>query len=93
MLWPLEDGPEIEVGYHLAQFAWGKGFATEAARATIEHGFRVLDLDQLVSVVFPENFASQRVLEKSGMTYRGMRQTFGFELMYYTINRQLTTND
>jgi RimJ/RimL family protein N-acetyltransferase len=87
MLWPLEDGPEVEVGYHFGQFAWGKGYATEAARGTIEHGFRVLALDQLARVVFPENPASQRVLEKAGMTYRGMRETFGFNLRYYTIDR------
>ena len=93
MLWPLEEGPEVEVGYHFGQSSWGKGYATEATRATIQHGFRVLDCDQLVAVVFPENPASQRVLEKSGMTYRGMRTTFGFELMYYTIDRQLTTLD
>jgi RimJ/RimL family protein N-acetyltransferase len=93
MLWPLENGPEVEVGYHFAQSAWGKGYATEATRATIDHGFRVLDRDQLVAVVFPENPASQRVLEKAGMTYRGMRETFGFDLMYYTIDRQLTARD
>jgi RimJ/RimL family protein N-acetyltransferase len=93
MLWPLEEGPEVEVGYHFAQSSWGKGYATEATRATIVHGFRVLDLDQLVAVVFPENPASQRVLEKAGMTYQGIRKTFGFDLMYYTIARQLTTDD
>jgi RimJ/RimL family protein N-acetyltransferase len=87
MLWPLEDGPEIEVGYHFGKFAWGKGYATEAARAVIEHGFRVLDVDYLVGVVFPENPASQRVLEKVGMTYRGMREIFGFNLMHYKIDR------
>ena len=87
MLWPLEDGPEIEVGYHFGQFAWGKGYATEATRGAIEHGFQVLDVDHLVGVVFPENPASQRVLEKAGMTYRGMRETFGFHLMHYEIDR------
>lgn len=87
MLWPLEDGPEIEVAYHFGQSAWGQGYATEAARATIEHGFRVLDLDTLVGLVFSENPASQRVLEKAGMTYHGMRKAFGFDLRYYTIDR------
>ena len=51
-------------------------------------GFRVLDLDSLVGVVFPENPASQRVLEKAGLTYRGPRRTFGFELMCYAIGRE-----
>jgi ribosomal-protein-alanine N-acetyltransferase len=81
----LEDGPEIELGYHLGQFAWGHGYATEIARGAIQYGFETLELPQMCGVVFPENLASQRVLEKAGMTYRGMRVTFGFDLMHYTI--------
>jgi RimJ/RimL family protein N-acetyltransferase len=87
LLLPLEGGPEVEVGYHLGRFAWGQGYATEIARGAIRHGFAVLDIDQLCGVVFPENVASQRVLEKAGMIYRGMRPTFGYDLMYYTIDR------
>jgi RimJ/RimL family protein N-acetyltransferase len=87
LLLPLEGGPEIEVGYHFGRFAWGQGYATEAVRATIRYGFSSLEVDQLSAVVFPENVASQRVLEKAGMTYRGMRPTFGFDLMYFTIDR------
>ena len=87
LLAPLEEGPEVEVGYHLGQFAWGHGYATEIARGAIRYGLDVLGLPKLCGVVFPENLASQRVLGKAGMTYRGMRMTFGFNLMYFTIAR------
>ena len=79
-------GPEVEVGYHFGQFAWGKGYATEVTRGAIRHGFDELGLSTMCGVVFQENVASQRVLEKAGMTYRGLRSVFGFDgVMYYTI--------
>jgi RimJ/RimL family protein N-acetyltransferase len=88
LLSPLEDGPEVEVGYHFGQFAWGKGYATEVTRGAIRYGFDILGLPSICGVVFQENVASQRVLEKAGMTYRGLRTVFGFDgVMYYTIDR------
>ena len=88
LLFPLENGSEVEVGYHFGRFAWGNGYATEVTRGAIRYGFDVLDLPSLCGVVFPENVASRRVLEKAGMTYRGLRSVFGFEsVMYYTIDR------
>lgn len=88
LLGPLADGPEVEVGYHFGTFAWGQGYATEVTRAAIRYGFDVLGLPQICGVVFAENIASQRVLEKAGLTFRGLRSVFGFDgVMYYTIER------
>jgi len=88
LLSPLEDGPEVEVGYHFGTFAWGKGYATEVTRGAIRYGFEILGLPQISAVVFSENVASQRVLEKAGMTYRGLRSIFGFDgVMSYSIDR------
>jgi ribosomal-protein-alanine N-acetyltransferase len=84
---PLESGPEIEVGYYFGKRYWGFGYATEITRAAIRYGFGVGALNQICGVVFPENIASQRVLEKAGMTYQGQRHTFGFDMRYYTISR------
>ena len=64
MLKPLEEGPEIEVGYHLARWAWGRGFATEGARALLAHGFDTVGLSRIVAVVDPENHGSLRVIER-----------------------------
>lgn len=84
---PLEDGPEIEIGYMFGKDHWGNGYATEICTAGAAWAFAHLPIEHLVGVVFPENIASQKVLTKSGMTYRGMRFTFGKDMQYYTITR------
>jgi ribosomal-protein-alanine N-acetyltransferase len=59
---------EIEIGYHVRRDLWGQGFAPEAARACRDHGFATLGVDRLISLIRPENLASRRVAEKTGMT-------------------------
>jgi RimJ/RimL family protein N-acetyltransferase len=83
----LDDGPEIEVGYHLARPAWGKGYATEAARACLRHGFDRLGLPRIVAVVDPLNHASQRVIEKIGLKFERMGRYYNKELRYYAAQR------
>jgi RimJ/RimL family protein N-acetyltransferase len=59
--------PCVEVGWRLARSAWGKGYATEAARASVAHGFGPLGLDEIVAMVVPANERSQGVMRKLGM--------------------------
>jgi ribosomal-protein-alanine N-acetyltransferase len=59
---------EIEIGYHTRRDLWGRGYATEAARACREYGFANLTVDSLISLIRPENLPSRRVAEKIGMT-------------------------
>jgi RimJ/RimL family protein N-acetyltransferase len=73
----LEAGPEIELGYTLARAAWGRGYATEAARAVLRWGFAGLTLRRIVAVADPANAASLHVLDKLGMTRRGLRECYG----------------
>src|SRR5688572_7247933 len=49
----LAGAPEIEIGYRLKPAYWGRGLATEAARAVVDHAFRVLCLARLVAVIDP----------------------------------------
>lgn len=56
-----------ELGYRLYPAFWGRGFATEGARALIESAFRRLPLDRIVATVMADNTGSWRVLEKCGM--------------------------
>ena len=79
----LDDTPEIEVAYGLARAYWGKGYATEAALASLRFGFDELKLKRIVAVVNPENIPSQRVLEKLGMTYMKMAHHYEADLMCY----------
>jgi [ribosomal protein S5]-alanine N-acetyltransferase len=69
-------GPEIEVAYHLARDAWGKGYATEAAAACVRYGFDELGMSRIIGLTFPANVASQRVLEKIGMKRLGLTSRF-----------------
>ena len=50
----------VEVGWRLARAHWGKGYATEAARAWLGHGFGTLGLAEIVAFTVPANLASRR---------------------------------
>jgi RimJ/RimL family protein N-acetyltransferase len=60
--------PCVEVGWRLARSAWGNGYATEAARASVVDGFERVGLRETVSFTVPENTRSRRVMERLGMT-------------------------
>lgn len=66
-----EDGPEV--GYWLGVAYWGRGFATEAVRAVIDHAFGDLEHEALISGARVNNPASRRVLEKCGFQWTGVR--------------------
>jgi RimJ/RimL family protein N-acetyltransferase len=61
--------PCVEIGWRLAADHWGRGYATEGARAALSFGFRALKLDEIVSFTVPGNLRSRRVMERIGMTY------------------------
>jgi RimJ/RimL family protein N-acetyltransferase len=61
--------PCLEVGWRLAYEHWGKGYATETAKAAVNFGFVDLRLDQIVSFTVPGNLRSRRVMERLGMTH------------------------
>lgn len=59
--------PAVEVGWRLARAHWGKGLATEAARASLAFGFDVVGLAEVVSFTSPWNEPSQAVMRRLGM--------------------------
>jgi RimJ/RimL family protein N-acetyltransferase len=63
--------PCVEIGWRLAAAQWHQGFATEAARAALEFGFRTLALDEIVSFTAVSNRPSRAVMERLGMVDRG----------------------
>lgn len=67
---PFEPGA-FELGFHLRPAFWGRGLATEAARAAIAYAFPELDAALLIAGHHPQNQASRRVLEKLGFSYIG----------------------
>ncbi len=66
---PAHFTPCVEVGWRLARAHWGRGYATEAARAAVRYGFETLRLDQLVAFTVPGNRRSRAVMERLGMTH------------------------
>jgi RimJ/RimL family protein N-acetyltransferase len=61
--------PAVEVGWRLAKGYWGRGFASEGARAAIADGFDRLGLEEIVSFTSPANVRSVRVMARLGMTH------------------------
>ncbi len=74
-----EENGETHIGYWVGVPFWARGFATEMARAVIDHGFAVTDNARLWGNCRIVNPASRRVLEKCGFQYRGetMRPSLG----------------
>ncbi|KGM12408.1 GNAT family acetyltransferase [Cellulomonas bogoriensis 69B4 = DSM 16987] len=61
--------PCVEVGWRLARWAWGSGYATEAARAALHVAFTDLHLDEVVSFTARSNTRSTAVMRRLGMTH------------------------
>jgi ribosomal-protein-alanine N-acetyltransferase len=62
---------EADIGFELAPEYWGRGYATEAARAIVDFGFRELRLHRISSWCIADNAASARVLERVGLRREG----------------------
>ncbi|WP_459248901.1 GNAT family N-acetyltransferase [Streptomyces youssoufiensis] len=70
-LQPPADGSvtDVELGYRLKASAWGRGLATEGARALIDKGFAELGVQRVWAETMAVNTASRRVMEKAGLRY------------------------
>lgn len=66
--WDAPFMPCVEIGWRFAFEFWGKGYATEAANASLDAGFNQLGLKEIVSFTSPLNVRSIRVMERIGMT-------------------------
>jgi ribosomal-protein-alanine N-acetyltransferase len=80
---PQIDG--VDLGFRFIPAYWGKGLATEAAQASVRHGFEQLNLDEIIGLSEPENHGSIRVLEKVGMQFTGVVTLFGLTMRRYVI--------
>ena len=68
------DHRRAELGYWIGVEFWGKGYATEAARAVLDYGFRGLSLYRIYASCYTDNQSSGRVLQKIGMQYEGCQR-------------------
>lgn len=79
----LPDTNETEVGYLLSRIFWGKGYATEAASASVQFGKNNARLSEIIGLTDPLNTASQQVLKKSGLTFTRKQVYFGVEMFRF----------
>ena len=83
----VEGSKEIEVGYLFVRRFWGRGMATEAARASRDFGFGRLGLGRLVSLKNPQNTPSRKVAERIGMRLEKELEWRGRPTCVYSIAR------
>ena len=72
---PNDDHGEVEIGWHLHPDSWGRGYASEAARAVLAHGFAA-GLPEIIAVSHTDNDASVAVMRRIGMTDQGVVETW-----------------
>jgi RimJ/RimL family protein N-acetyltransferase len=86
-LWQPDGWPGLEVGWALDRDAWGHGYATEAGRAAINYAFEVLQVDEVISLIRPENTGSIRVAERLGERYQRDVELLGETARVYSTRR------
>ena len=80
-----EGWPGVELSWTLARHFWGRGLATEAARACLQHGFSKFGLTHVISLIHPENRRSISVAERLGESKEGSTEIFGKTSLIYGI--------
>jgi len=82
-LQPLPDTDEIEIGWWLARACWGRGLATEAARAALCDARQRAGLGRIVSIAQPANTASVNIMRKLGMHFERTLDRRGIAVVMY----------
>ena len=72
--WESEFTPCIDLGWRLKRSAWGKGYATEGAKASLEAAFSKFGLKEVLAFATDTNISSENVMKKIGMQYAGIVQ-------------------
>jgi RimJ/RimL family protein N-acetyltransferase len=82
-LWRPEGWPGLEVGWTLRREFWGRGYATEAGRAALDHAVTTLKQTYIISLIRPENARSIAVACRLGMIHKGQTDLRGHLVEVY----------
>ena len=83
-----DDNYYVDIGFRLFRKDWGNGYATEAARKSIDLGFNQFGLNEIIGRTAKANVRSVRILEKLGMTFFKKDESDGIvDAMYYRIKK------
>ena len=77
----------MEIDFILDRSVWGKGYATEVGKASVQFGINKLKLKSIIGIVHPENIGSQRVLQKLKMAFVEEAEYFGMACYKYEWKR------
>jgi RimJ/RimL family protein N-acetyltransferase len=86
--WQPEGWIDFEVGWALRRTYWGKGYAIEAAQASVQYAFEHLNRTHVISLIDPENRRSIRVAEQLGEALAGTTEPFNKGALIYKLDRQ-----
>ncbi|MEP6900148.1 MAG: GNAT family N-acetyltransferase [Actinomycetota bacterium] len=81
----LDNTEIVEIYYGFFKMHWGKGFATEAARALLRFGFEQVKLSRIAAVTHPENIQSQKVLQKIGFKNGKLTEFYNVKAVYFEL--------
>jgi RimJ/RimL family protein N-acetyltransferase len=87
-LWQPEGWPGVEVGWMFARSAWGRGYATEAARAAINWAWANLGCERLISLIADENEQSIHVAQRLGMSPVDRHKHHSLQVTVYELRKQ-----
>jgi len=77
----------VDLGFRIFQDQWGKGYATEASKLSLDYGFQLLGLESVVGRADVRNEASIRVLEKLGMKEKGRAKEHGADIIIMDVDK------
>ncbi|MGB0884286.1 MAG: GNAT family N-acetyltransferase [Flavobacteriales bacterium] len=84
----LNEEHQVDLGFRFFQNEWGKGYATESAKAALDFGFKQLNIQEIIGRAAIENTASIKVLEKIGMRFWKYDSCEGIEdSVYFKITK------
>ena len=79
---------DMEINYHLNKKFWGKEYATEIVQSLLQWGFEHLSIPKIVATSYPENIASQKVLQKNGFVFKFTKRLPNeLEIRWYEIEK------
>lgn len=84
----MNEEKQVDLGFRFFQKEWGKGYATEAATASLEIGFNHFQIEEIIGRASIDNVPSIKVLEKIGMRFWKKDSCKGIEnAAYYRLNK------
>ena len=81
--------PYYDVGYRLIQAYWGKGIATEVAKASLDYGFEEQGIEKVYGAAYVENKASDHILSKKlKMNYEFNKTIMNMDIRFYSLTKE-----